>query len=90
MSAYKIMWDSLKETAEVMVETGKTLKVEDGVNAVCWSTLLDMMEEGEKICKVNKRCNGIDTIWDALEFGFACLGVLMLVLVFMGRIAYVG
>lgn len=45
MSAYKIMWDSLKETAEVMVETGKTLKVEDGVNAVLWSTLLDMMEE---------------------------------------------
>lgn len=90
MSAYKIMWDSLKETAEVMVETGKTLKVKDGVNAVCWSTLLDMMEEGEKVCKVNKRCNGIDTIEDALEFGFACLGVLMLVLVFMGRIAYVG
>lgn len=90
MSAYKIMWDSLKETAEVMVETGKTLKVEDGVNAVCWSTLLDMMEEGEEVCKVNKQCNGIDIIEDALEFGFACLGVLMLVLVFMGRIAYVG
>lgn len=90
MRAYKIMWDSLKETAEVMVETGKTLKIEDGVNAVCWSTLLDMMEEGEEVCKVNKRCNGIDTIGDALEFGFACLGVLMLVLVFMGRIAYVG
>lgn len=90
MSAYKIMWDSLKGTAEVMVETGKTLKVEDGVNAVRWSTLLDMMEEGEKVCKVNKQCNGIDTIGDALEFGFACLGVLTLVLVFMGRIAYVG
>lgn len=92
MRAYKIMWDSLKETAEVMVETGKTLKVEDGVNAVCWSTLLDMMEEGEEVCKVNKRCSGIDTIdtiVDALEFGFACLGVLTLVLVLMGRLAYV-
>lgn len=90
MSAYKIMWDSLKETTEVMVETGKTLKVKDGVNAVLWSTLLDMMEEGEEVCKVNKRCNGIDTIVDALEFGFACLGVLTLVLVLMGRLAYVG
>lgn len=27
---------------------------------------------------------------DALEFGFACWGVLTLVLVFMRRIAYVG
>lgn len=30
------------------------------------------------------------TFVNALEFGFACLGVLTLVLVFMGRIAYVG
>lgn len=90
MSAYKIMWDSLKETVEVMVETGKTLKWEDGVNAVCWSTLLDMMEEGEDFFEVNKWYNGTIledmpiTIVSAFVVAFAVYGAFQFVMTVIG------
>lgn len=83
---YRMMWEALKETAEVMIEDGI-------VGEVSWRTLLDLMQQGEKMFEPEKRSSVrtfLNVYVDALEFGFACLGVLMLVLVFMGRIAYVG
>jgi hypothetical protein len=82
---YRMMWESLKDTAEIMIEDGI-------VGEVSWCTLLEMMKDGEEMFESGELYNGtaLFTIVKALEFGFACLGVLMLVLVFMGRIAYVG
>lgn len=83
---YRMMWEALKDTAEVMIE--------DGIGGeVSWRTLLDLMQQGEKMFEPEERSNErtfLIVFVNALEFGFACLGVLMLVLVFMGRIAYVG
>lgn len=83
---YRMMWEALKETAEVMIADGI-------VGEVSWRTLLDLMQQGEKMFEPEKRSSErtfLIVFVNALEFGFACLGALMLVLVFMGRIAYVG
>lgn len=83
---YKMMWEALKDTAEVMIADGI-------VGEVSWRTLLDLMQHGEKMFEPEKRSSErtfLIEFVNALEFGFACLGVLTLVLVFMGRIAYVG
>ena len=83
---YRMMWEALKDTAEIMIEDGI-------VDEVSWRTLLGLMQQGEKMFEPEKRSSVrtfLNVYVDALEFGFACLGVLMLVLVFMGRIAYVG
>lgn len=83
---YKMMWEALKDTAEVMIADGI-------VGEVSWRTLLDLMQQGEKMFEPEERSNErtfLILFANVIEFGFACLGVLMLVLVFMGRIAYVG
>lgn len=83
---YKMMWEALKDTAEVMIADGI-------VGEVSWRTLLDLMQQGEKMFEPEERSNErtfLILFVNALEFGFACLGALTLVLVFMGRIAYVG
>lgn len=83
---YRMMWEALKDTAEVMIADGI-------VSEVSWRTLLDLMQQGEKMFEPEERSNErtfLILFVNALEFGFACLGVLMLVLCFMGRIAYVG
>lgn len=83
---YKMMWEALKDTAEVMIADGI-------VGEVSWRTLLDLMQQGEKMFEPEERSNErtfLIVFVNALEFGFACLGALTLVLVFMGRIAYVG
>lgn len=83
---YKMMWEALKDTAEIMIADGI-------VGEVSWRTLLDFMQQGEKMFEPEKRASErtfLIVFVNALEFGFACLGLLMLVLVFMGRIAYVG
>ncbi len=82
---YRMMWEALKDTAEVMIADGI-------VSEVSWRTLLDLMQHGEKMFEPEKRFSGtfLTEFVNALEFGFACLGALTLVLVFMGRIAYVG
>ena len=83
---YRMMWEALKDTAEVMIADGI-------VGEVSWRTLLELMQHGEKMFEPEERSNErtfLIVFVDALEFGFACLGVLMLVLVFMGRSAYVG
>lgn len=83
---YKMMWESLKDTAEIMIADGI-------VSEVSWRTLLDIMQHGEKMFEPEKRSSErtfLIVFVNALEFGFACLGVLTLVLVFMGRLAHVG
>ena len=83
---YRMMWEALKETAEVMIADGI-------VGEVSWRTLLDLMQQGEKMFEPEERSNErtfLILFVNALEFGFACLGALTLVLVFMGRLAYVG
>lgn len=85
MVKYKILWESLKETADLFATM-------EGFDDMKWSVLLKMMKDGEEMFEPGELSNGtaLSTVVKALEFGFACLGVLMLVLVFMGRIAYVG
>lgn len=83
---YRMMWEALKETAEVMIADGI-------VGEVSWRTLLDLMQQDEKMFEPEERSNErtfLIVFVNALEFGFACLGALTLVLVFMGRIDYVG
>lgn len=83
---YRMMWEALKDTAEVMIADGI-------VGEVSWRTLLEMMNHGEKLFELEKRSSEwtfLTVLVDALEFGFACLGVLTLVLSVMGRLAYVG
>ena len=83
---YRMMWEALKDTAEIMIADGI-------VGEVSWRTLLDLMQQGEKMFETEKRSGErtfLIVFVNALEFGFACLGALTLVLVFMGRIAYVG
>lgn len=79
---YRMMWEALKYTAEVMIA--------DGIVGEVSAVRADA--HGEKMFEPEKRFSGtfLTEFVNALEFGFACLGVLMMVLVFMGRIAYVG
>lgn len=64
----------------------------EGFDDLRWSVLSTMMKDGEEMFEPDERFSGtfLAMFVNALEFGFACLGVLTLVLVFMGRIAYVG
>lgn len=72
------------------METGKTLKGEDGANVVGWSTLLDMMEEGEEACEVHKWHNGTIlkdmpiTIVSAVVAAFAVYGAFQFVMTVIG------
>lgn len=45
---YKMMWEALKDTAEVMIADGI-------VGEVSWRTLLDLMQHGEKMFEAEKR-----------------------------------
>ena len=45
---YKMMWEALKDTAEVMIADGI-------VGEVSWRTLLEMMQHGEKMFEPEKR-----------------------------------
>lgn len=85
MVKYKILWESLKETADHMA----TIK---GFDDLKWSVLLEMMKDGEKMFESGELSNGtvLSTVVKALKFGFACLGLITLVLIAMGRLAYVG
>lgn len=66
---YRMMWEALKDTAEVMIADGI-------VSEVSWRALLDLMQQGEKMFEPEKRFSGtfLTEFVDALEFGFACLG----------------
>lgn len=84
MVKYKILWEALKETAETLTE--------QGFDDLSWHRLLKLMKEGEETVKPEKLYNGtvLIIILEALEFGCACLGVIVTVLCVMGRLAYVG
>lgn len=74
MVKYKILWEALKETAETLTE--------HGFDDLSWHTLLKLMKEGEETVEPEKLYNGtvLIIIFEALEFGFACLGVIALVM----------
>ena len=72
---YKILWESLKETADLFA-------AKEGFDDVKWSVLLKMMKDGEETLESLELSNGtaLSTIVNALEFGFACWGVIALVM----------
>ena len=72
---YKILWESLKETADLFAE-------KEGFDNIRWSVLLKMMKYSEEALESVEFPNGtaLSTIVDALEFGFACWGVIALVI----------
>lgn len=85
MVKYKILWEALKETADLFATM-------EGFDDLKWSVLSDMMKDGEEMFESGELYNGtaLSTVVKALEFSFACLGLITLVLITMGRIAYVG
>lgn len=74
MVKYKILWEALEETAEAMSE--------QGFDDLSWNRLLKLMKEGEEMVEPEKQYNGtvLIMILEALEFGFACWGVIALVM----------
>ena len=79
MVKYKILWESLKETADFFA-------VKEGFDDVKWSLLLKMMKDSEETLKSGELSNGtaLSTVVNALEFGFACWGVIALVMTVIG------
>lgn len=75
MVKYKILWESLKETADHMA----AIELLDDFK---WSMLLKMMKDGEEMFESGDLYNGtvLSTLVKALEFGFACWGVIALVM----------
>ena len=72
---YKILWESLKETADLFA-------AKEGFDDLKWSFLLKMMKDGEETLESLELPNrtALSTIVEALEFGFACWGVIALVM----------
>mgnify|MGYP006871005812 FL=1 len=85
MVKYKILWESLKETADLFATM-------EGFDDMKWSVLSKMMKDGEEMFESGELYNGtvLSMVVKALAFGFACLGLITLVLIVMGRLAYVG
>lgn len=87
---YRLLWDSMKELAERNLEIGRTLKINDDDNTVCWSLLLDIMKQGEEVFEVNKWCNGTIledmpiTIVSAFVVAFAVYGAFQFVMTVIG------
>nr|DAN99885.1 MAG TPA: hypothetical protein [Caudoviricetes sp.] len=75
MVKYKILWESLKETADHMTTI-------EGFDDLKWSVLSKMMKDGEEMFESGELYNGtaLFTVVKALEFGFTCLGVIALVM----------
>lgn len=73
MVKYKILWESLKDTAETLTEI-------EGFDDLSWHRLLKLMKDGEEMVESEKWYNGtvLIMILEALEFGFACFGVFAL------------
>lgn len=68
---YKILWESLKETADLFA-------AKEGFDDLKWSLLLKMMKDGEETLESLDLSNrtALSTVVDALEFGFACWGAI--------------
>ena len=75
MVKYKILWESLKETADLFA-------AKEGFDDLKWSFLLKIMKDSEETLESVELSNGtaLSTVVNALEFGFACWGVIALVM----------
>lgn len=75
MVKYKILWESLKETADLFATM-------EGFDNLRWSVLSKMMKDGEEMFESGELHNrtALFIVLEALEFGFACLGVIALVM----------
>ena len=72
---YKILWEALKDTADHFAAM-------EGFDDLKWSVLSKMMKDGEEMFESGELYNGtaLSTVVKALGFGFACLGVIALVM----------
>lgn len=79
MVKYKILWEALKETADLFAE-------KEGFDNFKWSVLLKMMKDNEEMLESVELSEGTSpsTVVKALEFGFACWGVISLVMTVIG------
>lgn len=75
MVKYKILWESLKETADHMASI-------EGFDDLKWSVLSKMMKDGEEMFESGELSNRtvLTTVVKALAFSFACWGVIVLVM----------
>lgn len=89
---YKFAWYLMKGAIRDLMDYykhGDIPNMADGMKYDKIICFMDNIERGLRLTKAKKTWLDGEIV-KALEFGFACLGVLMLVLVFMGRLAYVG
>ena len=79
MVKYRILWEALKETAEELAAI-------EPLDDLRWSTLLEMMKDGEKMFESGELSNGtvLSTVVKALVFSFVCLGEIVLVKIVIG------
>lgn len=75
MVKYKILWESLKETADHMASI-------EGFDDLKWSVLSKMMKDGEEMLESGELSNGtaLFTVVKALVFSFACWGMIVLIM----------
>lgn len=75
---YKILWEALKDTAETLTE--------EGFDDLSWHTLLNLMNDGEKMVESEKWYTGtvLSTVVKAFGFSIACWGVIALVMHVIG------
>lgn len=98
--SYKFAWEIMRQTfidLQKIYYHGSIPNMADSMKYDVIVHTMDNIEKGLRLAKDKTKWYngkiGVDvpiTIVTALEFGFACLGLITLVLVFMGRIAYVG
>lgn len=79
MVKYKILWESLKETADLFAAI-------EGFDDVKWSVLSKMMKDGEEMFESGELSNGtaLSTVVKAFGFSIACWGVIALVVRVIG------
>ena len=75
MVKYKILWESLKETADHFAAM-------EGFDDLKWSVLSKMMKDGEEMFESGELSNGtvLSTVVKAFGFSIACWGVIALVM----------
>lgn len=75
MVKYKILWESLKETADLFATM-------EGFDDMKWSVLSKMMKDGEEMFESGELSNGtvLSTVVKALALSFVCWGVIVLIM----------
>lgn len=79
MVKYKILWESLKETADLFASI-------EGFDDLKWSVLSKMMKDGEEMFESGELYKGtvLSTVVKAFGFSIACWGVIALVVRVIG------